>query len=125
MNEIKIKRAYEAAEDSDGIRVLVDRMWPRGISKDRLKTEEWIKELAPSAELRKWFDHDSDKYDDFCRKYWNELEVNEEANHFCAKCKEWLKDRNVTFVFAAKNLDCNNAVALKMWVEDNIRSECC
>ena len=53
MNEIKIKRAYEAAEDSDGIRVLVDRMWPRGISKDRLKTEEWIKELAPSAQSAK------------------------------------------------------------------------
>ena len=125
MNEIKIKRAYEAAEESDGIRVLVDRMWPRGISKDRLKTEEWIKELAPSAELRKWFDHDPDKFDDFCRKYGQELEVNEEANRFCIQCKEWLKDQNVTFVFAAKNLDCNNAVALKMWVEDNIRSECC
>lgn len=70
---IKIKRIYDPATDDDGKRILIDRLWPRGLKKDDAKIDEWIKDIAPSDELRKWFSHDPSKWDDFRKKYKKEL----------------------------------------------------
>ncbi|MCR4744012.1 MAG: DUF488 family protein [Lachnospiraceae bacterium] len=120
MFEIKIKRAYEAADETDGIRILIDRLWPRGISKDKLQIVSWEKDLAPSADLRKWFDHDPEKFDEFSRKYRQELEENERSDEFLAECRKWLENQNLTFVYAAKDEEHNNALVLREWVKAQI-----
>ncbi|MCB0453355.1 MAG: DUF488 family protein, partial [Aequorivita sp.] len=74
MIDIKIKRIYEDASKNDGFRILVDRIWPRGVSKKDAKLDEWMKEIAPSTELRKWFDHKEDRFAEFEKKYYKELE---------------------------------------------------
>ncbi len=116
MYEIRCKRVYEAAEDEDGVRILADRLWPRGISKEKLKAEEWCKDIAPSGDLRKWFGHDPEKYEEFCRRYYNELAHNEGAENFRRRCAEWLKAQNVTLLYSAKDTEHNNAEALKKWL---------
>ena len=75
---VQIKRVYEDAEKTDGLRVLVDRLWPRGMSKEDAHVDEWLKEVGPSKELRQWFGHDPDKFEDFKKKYKKELKNNEE-----------------------------------------------
>ena len=71
---IQIKRVYEASSNEDGFRILVDRLWPRGLSKEKAKVDLWLKEIAPSEGLRKWFAHETGKWDEFCKRYWMELE---------------------------------------------------
>ena len=112
---IKLKRAYEIYEKNDGYRILVDRLWPRGVSKADGKIDEWVKEVAPSNRLRKWFSHDDSKWPEFKRQYFEELQ-NEEA--LVQAITEKQADRTVTFVYAAKNETHNNAVALKEYIED-------
>ncbi len=106
---ISIKRAYEPAIKSDGKRVLVDRIWPRGLTKVEAKVDLWLKEVAPSTELRKWFGHDPEKWADFQKKYKAELK----GNPALAELKAVAKGGAVTLVFAAKDEDHNNAVVLK------------
>jgi uncharacterized protein YeaO (DUF488 family) len=106
---ISIKRVYEPAAKSDGKRVLVDRVWPRGVTKAKAKVDLWLKDVAPSTELRKWFGHDPDKWADFQKKYRAELK----GNPALAELKAVAKDGAVTLVFAAKDEDHNNAVVLK------------
>lgn len=77
--QVKLKRAYDPPEPSDGFRVLVDRLWPRGISKEKAKLDLWLKEIAPSAGLRKWFGHEPEKWDEFKKRYFSELEANPET----------------------------------------------
>jgi len=109
-----LKRAYDAPAKSDGCRVLVDRLWPRGISKDELRLDGWLKEVAPSARLRKWFGHDPAKWGAFKDRYFRELDKHSEAvEHLLAKGREGI----VTLVFGAKDLDHNDAVALKEYLE--------
>jgi uncharacterized protein YeaO (DUF488 family) len=111
---IDVKRAYEPAATSDGCRILVDRIWPRGITKDDLQVDAWLKDLAPSTGLRKWFGHNPKKWDEFRRRYAKELEQRPGA-------LEELITRaaagHVTLVFAAKDSQHNNAVALKQQLE--------
>ncbi len=112
--EFCLKRAYEKPEGNDGIRVLVDRIWPRGLSKEELKLDAWSKDIAPSSELRKWFGHDPEKWDEFKRRYFRELDDCREAvDDLLAKVKKG----RVTLVYAAHDEACNNAVALKAYLE--------
>lgn len=104
-----LKRAYESPDDTDGIRVLVDRIWPRGLSKARAKIDFWYKEAAPSTELRKWFGHDPERWEAFRRRYLIELDKNSELQ----KLKELLKKGDITLVYAAKDVMHNQAVVLK------------
>lgn len=112
--EIKIKRAYENPADDDGIRVLVDRLWPRGISKEKLKVDYWLKEVAPSNELRKWFHHESGKFEDFKIKYKKELQPNQLQQ--LIELKEG-PGEVLTLVYGAKDEKANQAVVLKEILE--------
>lgn len=107
---VQIKRAYEDASDQDGKRILVDRLWPRGVSKDRAQLDEWAKELAPSTELRKWFDHDPAKWDEFQRRYREELRAQRKELDEIAEEAE--KGR-VTLVYGARDEEHNEAAVLR------------
>lgn len=121
MNEIKIKRVYEEFNINDGYRILVDRLWPRGIKKEDLQFDYWEKEIAPSSELRKSFNHEPDKFQDFSIKYINELNNNSIKDEFLNRIKENIKNGNITFLYGAKDKEHNQAVILKKWTEENIK----
>ena len=115
--KINLKRAYDAPASSDGHCVLVDGIWPRGVSRDALQLESWLKELAPSATLRKWFDHDPARWHEFKDRYFHELgEKPEAVERLLDKCR----NGDVTLVFGAKETRYNNAVALKAYLEKRI-----
>ncbi len=109
MTEFKIKRAYADAAPSDGWRVLVDRLWPRGLGRERAALDEWAKNLAPSTELRKWFAHDPEKFAEFSRRYARELRENADFERIL---DSWCEHETVTLLFAAKDEAHNNAAAL-------------
>ena len=111
---ISLKRAYETPSRSDGCRILVERLWPRGLSKQDAKIDLWPKETAPSTELRRWFNHEPDKWEEFKRRYFKELRVRQESLH---PIRERVRAGRVTFVFASREPRLNNAVALKEYVE--------
>lgn len=111
---IKLKRAYEEAAKSDGERILVERLWPRGLTKERAKIDLWLKEVSPSPELRKWFGHDPAKWAEFQRRYRAELKENREPVQLL---KEKSKKGTVTFVYAAKDEEHNSAAILRDYVE--------
>jgi len=106
---VHVKRAYEAPASEDGFRVLVDRLWPRGIAKDEAKIDLWLKELAPSTELRRWFAHKAERWDGFRTRYFRELDAQLDA---VAELRKLVAKRHVTLVFAARDEEHNNAVAL-------------
>lgn len=111
--DIRLKRAYEEPARSDGPRVLVDRIWPRGVAKEDADITLWLKGLAPSTELRKWFGHDPDKWPEFQERYLKEFKSQDAKDDF-EKLKQLLDDHDrITLVFAAKDTDNNNAVALR------------
>ncbi len=107
---IRIKRIYEPPAATDGRRVLVDRLWPRGMSKDEAKVDEWLKEIAPSDELRTWFGHDPAKWAEFRTRYREELKGHGEL---LDRLRAEARKETVTLLFAAKDEEHNNAVALK------------
>lgn len=111
--EIKLKRIYDEASESDGFRVLVDRLWPRGVKKDNARVDLWVKTIAPTTELRKWFNHDVSKWDEFCRRYKQELDTNPDFASFADTVSQ---HPVVTFLFGAKDTEHNNAVVLKQKV---------
>ncbi len=110
MKVIKIKRIYEDAESGDGYRILIDRLWPRGVAKDEAKLDEWNKELAPSTELRKWFDHIAERFEEFRKRYRDELKTQEEE---ISRLHTMAKSKDITLLYAAKNEEINNAVVLR------------
>jgi len=112
---IKIKRIYERAGEEDGMRVLVDRLWPRGVSKKSAGIDEWMKEIAPSGRLRKWFAHDPRKWERFKDKYRNELKGKE---YLIDELRALSKRRTLTLVYSAKDESHNQAVALKEILEN-------
>lgn len=116
MAKIAVKRIYEPASKDDGCRVLVDRLWPRGVSKDKAALDDWFKNLAPSDDLRHWFDHDPDKWTEFKRRYRAELKGNEEA--VAPLCDVLKKEKKVTLLFGAKEERYNNAVALADYMNE-------
>lgn len=117
---IKLKRAYDDISENDGYRVLVDRLWPRGIKKEALEHDWWPKYIAPSDDLRKDFGHDESKFDDFKESYVKELNQNDQKDAFLSKVKDQLGKRSMTLLYAAKDRENNQAVVLKDWLEDKI-----
>ena len=114
MAELKIKRAYDAPNPSDGKRVLVDALWPRGIRKTELKLDDWWKDLAPSTELRKWYGHDPDKWTEFRKRFAAELNEKPDA---VQRLRKMAGEGTVTLVYSSREEKLNNAVALKELVE--------
>jgi uncharacterized protein YeaO (DUF488 family) len=110
---IKIKRAYEKPSRDDGFRVLIDRLWPRGINKEDAQIDLWLKEVAPSSELRKWFNHEPEKWDEFRRRYFEELTGKEDM---LKQIGERARRKTVTLIFGAKEEKYNNAAALKEYL---------
>ncbi len=111
MTQIRLKRAYDPPSADDGIRILVDRLWPRGLKRDAAKVELWLKDVAPSAELRRWFGHDPARWPEFQQRYRTELAQKPQA---LATLHDLMKSgRAVTLLFAAKDLERNNAVVLR------------
>lgn len=115
---IVTKRAYDAASDSDGYRVLVDRLWPRGIKKELLALDEWDKEVAPSTELRTWFDHDPAKFDEFRAKYLSELEASDAPELLLTRAAH---AEVLTLVYAAKDPAVNHAVVLREYLREHVQ----
>ena len=111
---ISLKRAYQAPSRSDGCRILVERLWPRGLSKEDASIDFWSKETAPSTELRRWFNHDPEKWAEFKRRYFEELQTRPDS---LDPILERLRQGPVTFVFASRETRYNNALALKEYVE--------
>jgi uncharacterized protein YeaO (DUF488 family) len=109
---VAIKRVYDKPEAEDGTRVLVDRLWPRGLSKERAHIDVWLKEVAPGNELRQWFGHEPDKFADFRHRYEAEL-ASESGKEALLKLRELVKQGPVTLVFAARDTEHNNAVVLR------------
>ena len=113
MTTLRIKRVYEPPSRDDGRRVLVDRIWPRGISKEKLANVTWLKDIAPSTELRKWFDHRPERWEQFCARYAAELDRNSET---VAKLQAMWVRGTVTLLYSARDLDHNQALALAKYL---------
>jgi uncharacterized protein YeaO (DUF488 family) len=107
---IRIKRAYDAPENNDGLRILIDRLWPRGLAKSKLKLDAWVKHLSPSNELRKWYQHDPEKFAEFRKRYAAELKAQGEG---LAELRAAVKGRTVTLLTATKELDLSHATVLR------------
>jgi len=114
---LRVKRVYEAPQANDGARYLVERLWPRGIRKENLIMDAWLKDVAPSSDLRRWFGHDPAKWEEFQRRYRAELEANSIA---------WMplldasREGNVTLLYSARDTEHNNAVVLKAYLEERM-----
>jgi uncharacterized protein YeaO (DUF488 family) len=116
---IKIERIYSNPRgNNSSFRILVDRLWPRGLSKDKVKVDLWQKDIAPSNSLRKWFLHDVKKWDEFKRRYFEELEKNSESVN---KILDKVKEGSITLLYGAKEEKFNNAVALKEYLEEKTK----
>ncbi len=113
---VKIKRVYEEPDASDGCRILIDRLWPRGLTKQKAKVDLWLKAIAPSAELRTWFNHDPGKWVEFKHRYQAELRKNESS---LSQLRELLAMGAVTLLYAARDEEHNDAVVLKAYLENN------
>ena len=111
--DIRLKRAYDAPARGDGVRILVDRLWPRGVKKQALRLDLWCKDIAPSPGLRKWFDHRADRFDAFARRYRSELDANPAA---VAELDEALGKGPATLVYAARDPGVNHAAVLRDWL---------
>ena len=112
---INLKRAYEKPDKQDGFRVLVERLWPRGLKKEAVALDLWLKDVAPSPELRRWFGHDPARWEEFCRRYWIELAERPAA---VKVLREKLREGNVTLVYGSRDQEHNAAVALKEFLEN-------
>jgi uncharacterized protein YeaO (DUF488 family) len=110
---IHLKRAYDRPEPGDGPRFLVDRIWPRGVKREDLRIEDWLKDVAPSTELRKWFGHDPDRWEEFERRYFAELDEKPEA---LDPIPEAARKGDVTLVYGAKDTEHNQAIALRAYL---------
>ncbi|MGI6052431.1 MAG: DUF488 domain-containing protein [Bilifractor sp.] len=119
-HQLKTLRVYELNPDTAGYRILVDRLWPRGLRKEALSPFVWAKDIAPTNDLRKWYGHDPDRFEEFTRKYREELENNPDADKFVKDVGDILKDQDVLLLFAAKDKEANQAVVLKKWLEERI-----
>lgn len=115
--KIKLKRVYDPASKEDGVRFLVERLWPRGVKKEALSMHAWLKEVAPSTELRKWFSHDPAKWKQFQEKYFAELDENPEV---LTPLIQKLHQGTVTLLYSSKDMEHNNAVSLKNYLEKKI-----
>ena len=120
---MKTKRIYEAAEESDGRRILVDRLWPRGMKKERAELAAWAKEITPSAELRKLYHTGGIPFEGFAADYLDELEASDEAKAFARKLRTYLAEGDVTLVYATKNTEQNHVQVLVRWLEHHLKAD--
>lgn len=111
---IRLKRVYKAVSKQDGFRVLVERLWPRGITKERAAIDLWLKDVAPSPRLRTWFGHEPSKWSQFRERYWTELKKEKGS---LSQLRQHTKKHTVTFVYAARDEQHNSAVVLKEFIE--------
>jgi uncharacterized protein YeaO (DUF488 family) len=116
---LRIKRVYDATEPDDGKRILIDRLWPRGISKTDVHLNEWIKELAPSTELRNWFGHDDARWEEFRNRYIEELSSPNKMKLLKSLAKEAARE-TITLVYGAKDIEHNNGIILKKVIEEHM-----
>ncbi len=114
-SDIRIARAYDDLDDIGGARLLVDRVWPRGVSKDELDLDDWVREVAPTSGLRKWFGHDPQKWQGFRSRYRKELDANEEA---VKRCLEWCRKGPVVLLYGARDREHNQAVVLRDYLKE-------
>ncbi len=114
--ELKIKRVYEKPENGDGMRILVDRLWPRGLTKEKACIHLWLKDIAPTTELRKWFGHDIAKWPEFMERYVLELDANQKQFSIL---KEQVNSGPVTLVFAGRDEEHNEAIILREYLQKN------
>jgi uncharacterized protein YeaO (DUF488 family) len=114
---LKIKRVYESPKRDDGIRFLVERLWPRGIKKEELKMKAWLKDVSPSPDLRKWYSHDVTKWDEFQKSYRKELKSNADA---WKPILDAAKHGNVTLLYSARDVEHNSALVLKEFLQDKL-----
>ena len=112
---IRLKRVYERAGREDGKRYLVERLWPRGVKKEALRMDGWMKDAAPSTKLRKWFGHDPKKWEEFKRRYRKELDANPEG---VRQILEAMRKGDVTLIYSSHDAEHNNAVALEQYLEE-------
>lgn len=112
---IRIKRVYEPYHKQDGKRVLTDRLWPRGLTKSKAHVDLWLKDISPSTELRKWFNHDPEKWPEFQKRYRGELKANEAS---IATLRDFLSNGPATIIYGAKDEEHNDAVVLQKYLED-------
>jgi uncharacterized protein YeaO (DUF488 family) len=116
--DIRIKRVYDAPDAGDGTRVLIDRLWPRGRSKEEVASALWLKDIAPSAQLRRWFHHDATRWDEFARRYRLELAANEAA---VARLAELVGRGRVTLLYGARDVEHNDAVVLAEYMRGRLK----
>ncbi len=114
MKNLILKRIYDEPEESDGYRILIDRLWPRGISKEKAHLDEWLKELAPTTELREWFDHKEERFEEFSNRYKDELKQHSEQINYI---KELTKKQQVCLLYGAKDEKHNQAIVLQSYLE--------
>ena len=117
---IQVKRVYDPAESADGVRFLVDRLWPRGVKKESLAIRAWLKDVAPSNELRTWYHHDPAQWDKFCQRYFRELRENSAS---WLPLLEAARRGAVTLLYSSHHTDRNNAVALKEFLIEKLRGD--
>ena len=120
MYQLRIKRVYAAAEESDGYRILTDKLWPRGMTKDKAAIDEWAKEITPTNSLRQWFGHKRENFQAFTDQYIAELNANPAAPAFAKRCIELLQRQNVTLLYGAKDEECNHAIVLRNWILNQV-----
>ena len=120
MYQLQTKRIYAENADTDGFRILTDRLWPRGISKERAAIDLWAKDISPSTYLRKWFNHEEALYPKFREQYREELEKNPDKDDFIKTVKEQLTKDNVTLLFGAKEEKLNQATVLSEWLKEQL-----
>ncbi|WP_319586486.1 DUF488 family protein [uncultured Desulfobulbus sp.] len=113
MTLITTKRVYDPIDNNEGVRVLVDRLWPRGVSKQTLKADHWLREVAPSDQLRQWFGHDPNRWDEFKHRYFEELQAKPEIVNFLL---ELARAKGLVLLFSARDLHCNQAIALQQYL---------
>ena len=111
---IRLKRVYEEAARNDGFRILVERLWPRGVSKEKANIRLWSKEIAPSPQLRKWYGHNLARWEEFKKRYWRELKGKQES---LEEIRSRAREGTITFVYAARDEEHNSAMALKDYLE--------
>ncbi|MCW6168702.1 MAG: DUF488 family protein [Thermoplasmatales archaeon] len=114
---IRVERIYSASGDEKGMRILVERLWPRGFTKEKANLGMWMKNVAPTDALRKWFNHEPAKWEGFKRKYYEELDKNPDTEKLVEICKK----NDVIFLFSSKEEKMNNAVALKEYIDHKIK----
>ena len=120
MFELRCRRVYDGPEAGDGARVLVDRLWPRGLRREAAALDAWEKGVAPSTELRRWFGHDPSRFEEFSARYRAELDASAAAAEFSERCRALLARGPVTLLYAARDERCNHALVLAGWLRERL-----